>query len=179
MKAVYCAGQPPVAHKESLAPVTNRKTKDHRTRVTRAAGSLVDYALVTIGQWIVNGRFAPGDTLPTEQEICAELRIGRNAVREAIKMLVSKGCVRTVRRAGMKVEPRLKWNMLDPAVLSWVLDNPEIREDLLYDLTRLRQIVEPEVAALAALEATTGDILRIAEAFEQMERHRDKLDLAM
>jgi GntR family galactonate operon transcriptional repressor len=149
------------------------------TKTTKPTPSLVDHALLTIGRWIIDGRYAPGDTLPTEQEICAQLGVGRNAMREAIKMLVSKGFLRTVRRTGITVEPRAKWSMLDPAVLSWALDNKEIRAGLIKDLTGLRYIIEPEVAALAASNATSTDILRIYEAFEQMERHGDDVNLAI
>src|ERR1700726_1551140 len=131
-------------------PPDRTKGARRAAKLTHGSWTLVDQALVTVGRWIVDGRYAPGETLPTEQEICRELGMGRNAIREAIKMLVSKGVVRTVRRSGMKVEPRAKWNMLDPAVLSWTLANPEIRDGLLDDLTSLRQIIEPEVAALAA-----------------------------
>jgi len=167
-----------VTHQKTV-PAKVRVEARRKAELTHGSCSLVDQALVAIGRWIVDGRYTPGQTLPTEHEICRELGIGRNAIREAIKMLVSKGLVRTVRRLGMIVKPRAEWNMLDPALLSWTLANPEIRETLLEDLASLRQIIEPEVAALAAERASTVDILRIYEAFEDMEAHGNDFELAV
>ncbi len=143
------------------------------------AGSRVEHVVLTMGQRIVSGVYAPGSTLPTEQEISAELNVGRNVTREAIKVLAGKGFVRTGRRAGTIVQPQGHWNMLDHEVLSWASRNPAIRHDLLANLTDVRRIIEPEVAALAAKNATTTDTLRIFEAYEDMERHARNRDLAI
>ena len=36
---------------------------------------------------IINGEFKPGDKNPTEVELCESFGVGRNSVREAIKVL--------------------------------------------------------------------------------------------
>ena len=114
----------------------------------------VDFLVAQIGQRIAGNVFVPGETLPTEQELCTEFGAGRNAVREAVKVLAGKGFVRTERRAGTIVQPRTHWAMLDPQALSWLLQNASLREELLTNLSQLRRIVEPEAAALAAKQAT-------------------------
>lgn len=131
----------------------------------------VERIMRELGTAIVSGQYPPGATMPTEQDIGLTLGAGRNAVREAVKMLVSKGFIRTERRAGITVRPKANWNLLDPEVLAWSLGDPEIREQLLLDLTELRQSIEPAVAELAARKATTTQILRLFEAYEQMERY--------
>jgi DNA-binding FadR family transcriptional regulator len=135
----------------------------------KAPSGLVDRIVLELGRAIVSGRYPPGRTLPTEAEISQLLRAGRNAVREAVKMLVSKGFVRTERRAGMMVEPKAKWNLLDPQVLSWSLGDPTIRQHLLRDLTEMRFVIEPALAALAADKASTTQVLRLFEAYEHMQ----------
>ncbi|WP_207461593.1 FadR/GntR family transcriptional regulator [Azospirillum sp. SYSU D00513] len=133
--------------------------------------SRVESVILTVGQWIVSGVHAPGEALPTETELVGRLRVGRNAVREAVKVLAAKGLVRTERRAGTIVEPKTRWNMMDREVLSWSLANPAIREQLLAELTDVRRIIEPEAAALAATAATTPEMLRLFEACDLMQTH--------
>lgn len=141
--------------------------------------SRVDFLVREIGQSIAAGSYQPGDTLPVEQDLCETFGAGRNAVREAIKMLVGKGFVRTERRAGTIVQPRRSWAMLDPEVLSWMLVNPDLRQELLANLSQLRRIVEPEAAALAASNATITETLRIFEAYEEMGKNRHDRALAI
>jgi DNA-binding GntR family transcriptional regulator len=49
---------------------------------------------------IDTGEWAPGEMLPSEQELMEEYRIGRAAVRNAIKELRAEGLIRTERRVG-------------------------------------------------------------------------------
>jgi GntR family transcriptional regulator, galactonate operon transcriptional repressor len=128
----------------------------------------VEHVMLTLGQRIVSNVYPPDSALPTEPQLCEELHVGRNAVREAIKMLASKGFLRTSRRAGTLVLPVSRWSMLDPQVLSWILKDRRIRDKLIEDLTTVRRIIEPEVAALAAAHASAKDTLRLFEAFEAM-----------
>ena len=156
---------------------TRRRTEPKAVEAKNdgVARSRVEYLMTVIGERIVGNVYQPQNTLPTEQELCDELKVGRNAVREAVKMLAGKGFLRTDRRAGTTILASSEWRMLDSEVLSWVLRHPAARDELLGNLTQLRRIIEPEVAALAAEHATTTETLRIFEAFENMERHaRDR-----
>ena len=123
-----------------------------------------------IGLAIVRGDYPPESALPVEAKICAALGVGRNALREAVKTLVGKGLLKTSRRAGTIVLPRKNWNLLDLDVLEWTLSVPILREGLLAELTALRVMIEPNIAALAAQHATTIETLRLMEAYEAMER---------
>lgn len=131
---------------------------------------LAQRAAREIGLAIVRGDYPPESTLPIEAKICGVLGVGRNALREAVKTLVGKGLLRTSRRAGTIVLPRKNWNLLDLDVLEWTLSVPVLREGLLAELTALRVMIEPNIAALAAQHATTVETLRLMEAYEAMER---------
>jgi DNA-binding FadR family transcriptional regulator len=135
------------------------------------ARTLVDGAVDTIGRTIIAGTYPPGETLPVENELAASLGVGRNVVREAVKILSGKNLLRTVRRRGMTVLPKQEWNLLDVDVIAWSLEREDLRDELLDELTVLRLMVEPEVAALAATAATTTEVLRLFEAVERMELH--------
>ena len=143
------------------------------------ADNRVDFLVHEIGLSIAAEKYKPGETLPIEQELCDRFNAGRNAVREAIKMLTAKGFVRTERRAGTIVQPRDQWAMLDPQVLSWMLGNPDLRQSLLRHMSQLRRIIEPEAAALAAENGTIVEILRLFEAYEQMNQSRHSRELAI
>ncbi|MDH5355607.1 MAG: GntR family transcriptional regulator, partial [Gammaproteobacteria bacterium] len=44
-----------------------------------------------IGLRIVRGDYPPGSLLPTEDQFCTELEVSRTSLREAFKVLSSKG----------------------------------------------------------------------------------------
>jgi GntR family transcriptional regulator, galactonate operon transcriptional repressor len=147
----------------------NARSKS-KTRQSARTVSVVDRLVSALGRDIAAGVWKPGATLPTEPEIAHRLGAGRNAVREAVKILAAKGFVRTERRAGTIVRPEFCWNLLDPEVLNWILSASANRDHLLDELSELRSIIEPAAAALAATHASAMETLRIFEAYDQMEK---------
>ncbi|MCR4282176.1 MAG: FadR family transcriptional regulator [Bauldia sp.] len=116
-----------------------------------------------IGRRIVSGRYLPGDTLPTEPKIQQEFGVSRTAVREAIRLLSAKGLIASRPKIGTRVRPTVDWNMLDPEVLRWQVDqNPT--EQFIHDLFEMREIIEPAASSRAAERATDAQLetLRIA-----------------
>jgi GntR family galactonate operon transcriptional repressor len=121
-----------------------------------------------LGARISAGLYKEGEALPIEQELADSLKVGRNSLREAVKVLSGKGLLSTAPRSGTKVRPREEWNMLDPDVLNWHAD-PEIATDsFMLDLIELRRIIEPKAAELAALRGTKEDVAAILAAYEAM-----------
>ena len=121
-----------------------------------------------LGYRIAANHYQQGETLPIEQELADSLEVGRNALREAVKVLSGKGLIATAPRSGTRVRPRDDWNMLDPDVLKWHSD-PDIATDkFMLDLIEMRRIIEPKAAELAAVRATREDISSILSAYENM-----------
>ena len=141
-----------------------------RDRALAGSASVVDRLVSALGRDIASGVWKPDETLPTEPEISHRFGAGRNAVREAVKILAAKGFVRTERRAGTIVRPEFCWNLLDAEVLHWMLLALVNRDNLLNELSELRLIIEPGVAALAATHASAMETQRIFEGYEQMEK---------
>lgn len=123
-----------------------------------------------LGIRIVSGKYPPGDTLDGEIEASGHLKVSRTAYREAVRILAAKGLVESRPKIGTRVTPRTQWHMLDPDVLSWIFDF-EPGEDLIAGLFELRKIVEPPVAALAALRRTDYHLETLSTALEAMKRH--------
>jgi DNA-binding FadR family transcriptional regulator len=127
------------------------------TRPTLPKG-LARSAMQDIGRAIVGGEFRAGSVLPTEEALAARTGVSRAALREAIKVLSGKGLVRTARRYGSQVCPRVEWNTLDPDVLAWHLAEPANWSAFLRDIVEARMLIEPRAASLAALRATPAEI---------------------
>lgn len=124
----------------------------------------------TLGRRIASGLYREGETLPVEQELAASLGVGRNALREAVKVLSGKGLISTAPRSGTRIRPREDWNMLDPDVLSWHADPETATPEFLLSLLEARRIIEPKAAELAALRGTREDMAAILSAYERMEQ---------
>jgi len=123
-----------------------------------------------LGTAILSGEYAPGDTLSGEVAFAEELEVSRSAYREAIQVLTAKGLVESRPKAGTRVLPRNRWNLLDPEVLGWAFaGEPDIK--FIRDLFELRAIVEPAAARLAAERRERGDLKVMKDALVAMRRH--------
>jgi DNA-binding FadR family transcriptional regulator len=121
-----------------------------------------------IGLMILRGELQPGDPLPSEEELRAELAISRTVLRESVKVLAAKGLVEARPKTGTRVRARSAWNLLDPDVLAW---RSEASPDggFFRNVVELRRIVEPQAARLAAERADDEEIAALAAAFAEME----------
>lgn len=131
-------------------------------------GSLSELVAGTIGRRIVSGQYKPGDTLPTEPQIQEEFGVSRTAVREAIRLLSAKGLTVSRPKIGTRVRPMIDWNLLDPDVLRWQVDqNPS--EEFIHALFDMREIIEPAAAARAAERATDEEIVALGAAMDGIQ----------
>lgn len=128
-----------------------------------------------LAQRILNRSFAPGQLLPSEPEMCASLNVSRSAIREAIKVLGSKGLIITKPRTGTRVRPYEDWNLLDSEILAWSIELAP-RPELVLSLIEARQVIEPAAARFAALRATAADIEPMQRAFDAMTVWKETQD---
>lgn len=125
--------------------------------------------LATLGRRILSSQYPPGSTLPTEAQLCAEFKVSRTAMREAVKMLAAKGLVVSRQRAGTRVQDAARWNRLDTDVLAW-MNALEPDPMFVSGLIEVRQALEPAAARYAAMRATSRDLALIELAYEDMCR---------
>jgi len=105
--------------------------------------------------------------LPNEAEWCDVYGVSRTAVREAIKMLAAKGLIVSRPKIGSRVRPREVWNLLDRDVLAWYWAASD-QHHFLSNVQQMREMLEPEVAALAALNHTPAQLAAIESAYRGM-----------
>ncbi|WP_022684154.1 FadR/GntR family transcriptional regulator [Sphingobium bisphenolivorans] len=140
-------------------------------RAARGPGRRLHGAIAhKLGTAILSGQYAPGDTLSGEVAFAEELEVSRSAYREAIQVLTAKGLVESRPKAGTRVLPRHRWNLLDPEVLAWAFTG-EPDTQFVRDLFELRAIVEPAAARLAAERRDKNDLKRMKDALTAMRRH--------
>lgn len=127
-----------------------------------------------IGSLIVLGKVPPGSVLPNETSLGIEFGVSRTALREAIKVLASKGLVEVRRKTGTRVNEHMSWNMLDPEVLEWMFSGDGVPSGLA-DLMEVRRLVEPAAARMAAERATKANLVEMQEAYQLMEKSTGNL----
>lgn len=152
----------PTLGDQPVGPITRSPKGSGR----RLRGAVVHY----LGKAIVSGQIPPGETLTGEVANAEALDISRSAYREAVQVLTAKGLVESRPKAGTRVLPRRRWNILDPAVLAWAFSG-EPDMDFVRDLFELRAIVEPAAAGLAAERRDKADLKAMKEALAGMRRH--------
>jgi GntR family transcriptional repressor for pyruvate dehydrogenase complex len=120
---------------------------------------------------IVGESLCPGERLPGERQLAEQLGISRTVVREAIRLLSVRGLVEVKPGRGTYVRvlsPR------DAAVPLALLLKLRQCPDLLDNVYEVRQMIEVEVAGLAAERATVEDHKLMDAAIEGMATHIDE-----
>lgn len=109
---------------------------------------------------ILEGSLVPGERLPSERDLAAELGVSRPSLREAIRKLASLGMLQSRQGGGTFVTDRLSAQFSDP----WsgmLASHPNLREDLL----EFRRFLEGQMAEWAAERRTEEDLERLRAAF--------------
>jgi len=114
-----------------------------------------------IYHYILDTPLEPGAKLPNEFELGEKFGVGRSTVREAVKLLSSKGIVEVRRGSGTYVVTTAK-GLSDPLNLRSVQD----KNALALDLVNVRLLLEP---GMAALNASGEDIERIQRLCDRVE----------
>lgn len=122
----------------------------------------------SVGRRIVSGQYKPGDTLPTEPRIQEEFGVSRTAVREAIRLLAAKGLTASRPKTGTRIRPMAEWNMLDPDVLRWHVDQ-QPSEAFIHALFEMREIIEPAASSRAAERARPEEIAALGAAMDGIQ----------
>ena len=114
---------------------------------------------------ILSGVLKVGDKLPSERELAEQFTVSRTAVREAVKILVEKGLIEIRAGRGTFV---MNGNSTGMRQSFGRLIKPDSIEGLA-SLLEVRELLEPETAALAASRMTDEYISAMREAVQTMD----------
>jgi GntR family transcriptional repressor for pyruvate dehydrogenase complex len=126
---------------------------------------LYEQIVQQIEESVHKGDLKEGDQLPAERELALQFGVSRTAVREAIKTLHEKGLVEALPGRGTFITNGSSNSMrqsLDRILKSGPPDSTPC-------LVEFREILEPEIAALAATRASEQDIAAMREAVRVMD----------
>ena len=129
-----------------------------------------------VKQLISEGTLMPGDRLPAERDLAAQLGVSRPSLREALIRLEADGYIETSGRGGFTVVD-VTAPIISKPLAELLLQNPRTSADIL----ELRQGLEAISTVYAAQRATATDLKKIRAAFEALKAaslSRDRANLA-
>src|SRR3954463_12716170 len=126
----------------------------------------------TLSEEILSGRYEPGEKLPTQRALAAELGVTMTALREALKRLEQLGLVEVRHGDAMRVADWRASGGLD--VIAHVLFAAgRLDRAVLADVLEARRLMLAESARLAAERRDIGQAARLGELAERIEAAPD------
>lgn len=120
-----------------------------------------------ICQIILDGQIKKGELLPSEKNLCDQFGVSRTTVREALSILSQMKVIKTIRGKGSIVISD-DFAYLNEGFRSKIM---KFKSDF-NCAVQARQLLEPQIAALAAQTATKRDIEDLQEINDRCERKR-------
>lgn len=119
--------------------------------------SITDTVVNELKEMIESGQFAPGQKLPTESEMCQDLKVSRTCVREAVRVLQALGLVEILPGKGSfvsktPIDARERWYEASG------LDSS--------DFIEVRMAIETLSTKLAIRKATKSQIEKLKKIHE-------------
>ena len=129
---------------------------------------LYEQIVQQVEESIVKGVLKPNDQLPPERELAEQFGVSRTAVREAVKALREKGLVEAYPGRGTFITDGTSYAIRQSLDKMIKLGQPE---GSVY-LAEVREILETEIAALAATRCDEEDLKSMRESIAVMDNAR-------
>ena len=149
-----------------MANASESKVKNTLQAIKRT--KLHEQIINQIQALIENGRLKHGDQLPPERELAAIFKVSRHSVREAIRTLEEKKTLKSRPGSGTFVILEDEASVVD--FLAKAIHREKIT---LSEIFQFRELLEPQIAGLAAQNATKEDIAALEHILEQQEKEFD------
>jgi GntR family transcriptional repressor for pyruvate dehydrogenase complex len=153
-----------------MGAIVQEKPRRARFRVLGHKDDLVDRVVNAIEAQILDGRLTVGTKLPPERDFSDRLGVSRTVVREAVRILVTKGLLETRHGIGTTVRAVTHEDLVRPLTLFLRTSDNEVS---LMHLHQVRCILETETAGTAAREATPSDIEDLRTIVGEMDASSD------
>ena len=129
---------------------------------------LSDIVSKTLANYILEGDLQPGDKLPSESELTAQLGIGRTSAREGIRQLEAIGLL-TSRQGYGVILNKMTLSMLFPTNQRIPLaDFMTLSKKEIMDLMDLRLLIELDACRLAASRIQSEELARLHALTDEM-----------
>ena len=111
-----------------------------------------------------------GTNLPSEKDLAQEFGVSRSVIRESLRILEISGLVDIKKGPTGGIFVADVYHKPITLSLNNMIISGEVTMDHLFDI---RLLIEPHIAANAALNAKKGDLQKIEDLFADSERHFD------
>ena len=110
----------------------------------------------------------PGDKLPPERELAEKLSISRNSLREAFRVLESRGLIKSKAGGGRYIREIRKngYSNTENIILS-------LEKSSILELLEARELFEVKIAKIAAQRATIEDTELIEQVLNKMSEEEE------
>jgi GntR family transcriptional repressor for pyruvate dehydrogenase complex len=132
--------------------------------------TLSEQVAMQLSAEIEGGRWARGEKLPSEADLCKVFNVGRSTLREALKSLSFIGLIRMRAGEGSFVADERSKYMDHPLLSRGVLNT----EKEVNDLCETRLVMEVETAALCAQRASEQDFSELETIVREMKISLEK-----
>ncbi len=126
--------------------------------------NLADAAASQIRDLIASDVLRPGDQLPGERDLSAQMGISRTSLRAGLQTLMAEGLLVSRHGSGLFVAKALGRRMIDP-LTTLIESTPSAIADYL----TFRRMLESESAAIVAERATAAERAHIAQIHDAMQ----------
>jgi DNA-binding FadR family transcriptional regulator len=117
---------------------------------------------------VVDRYLRSGDRLPGERELCEQFGVSRTVIREATRILAQRGIVAIEPGRGTFV------SLPDQRNIALAIElYARARHISLQRVVQVRQVLEPEIARIAAEHATAEQVERLARCIQVMDHSLD------
>lgn len=118
-------------------------------------------------QLVIQDNLQPNTKLPPEPALAKQLGVSRTVLREAVRILVTKGLLETKHGLGTTVRELTTKHISQP--LDLLLKIRGKGNVSFHDVYHVRSLLEVEIAGLAALKGTKKEIRHLNQLMVEME----------
>lgn len=123
-----------------------------------------------IGNLIDEGKLTRGDKIPPERKLVEQLGVGRNSIREALKVLDIIGIVDRKQGNGTFIREEFDHWFSEPMYIAFMLS-----ENSMNEIFEFRNMIEVEIATLAAKRITDKEIKELEACYKIFNSEVDEV----
>ncbi len=142
----------------------SRKANAEPEHILRNKDDVTHLLILRFQQLLSDGLLSPGTKLPSERDLAASFGVARSSLRQALKVLEIMGVITQKVGDGSYLNKDASSVLAVPMEFLFLLDDTSLGE-----LTEVRLMVEPALAAKAAERATSDDIAALRKSVSALE----------
>ena len=156
----------PVAHYSRMRE-TGRSALGDVGHVLNDKEDVTQLLILRFQQLLSDGLLSPGTKLPPERELAASFGVARSSLRPALKVLEIMGVITQKVGDGSYLNKDASSVLAVPMEFLFLLDDTSLQE-----LTEMRLMMEPALAAKAAERANAQHIALLRQSIQDLEQSK-------